>query len=401
MDDAPARRTLVLTERVPRVCRLTPAEADFLLRTQRGRLELLPTRRRNKYRLMATGHVGVVVADTFRVVIRPKIPLRNLYHLVDPDVALPAETDTVAATPGDEILTFLAGQFASRLRERVAAGLQRGYAEREHQGPVLQGRLDVSAQLRDAGAHKGQLHSHLDDFTTDVACNQVLRATVERLSASPLVADGTAAELRQTLPCFAEVRDVAITPALLDAACADRTAEAYRPLLDLCRLLLGGLGLHEKVGTLSAPAFLLDMEQVFERYVTRGVQAAFPAGKRASACVQKSYSFHHAVAGQPDLLVRPDVTVERGGKPYLLVDAKWKRTAGPRVPTADVYQMLAYAAGLGVGRVVLVYPGKRDRVWEYELLHAPVRVEVRTLRVTGTAAACRRSLRRFGRALRG
>jgi hypothetical protein len=49
--------------------------------------------------------------------------------------------------------------------------------------------------------------------------------------------------------------------------------------------------------------------------------------------------------------------------------------------------------------VVLVYPGKRDRGWHYALLQAPVRVAVRTLRVTGTAEECRRSLRRLGRTI--
>src|SRR5260370_20370897 len=150
---APPLRTLVLTERAPRLCRLSPDEADFLLATQRGRLELLPTRKRNAYRLTAIGHVGVIVAPTCRLVIRPKVPLHNLFHLLDPDAALPADRDAVAAAPGDEIVAFLAGQFMHRLRERVAAGLQRGYAERDHHGPLLQGRLDVPAQMRDAGIH--------------------------------------------------------------------------------------------------------------------------------------------------------------------------------------------------------------------------------------------------------
>ena len=72
---------------------------------------------------------------------------------------------------------------------------------------------------------------------------------------------------------------------------------------------------------------------------------------------------------------------------------------GQRVPTADIYQMLAYAAGLGACRAVLVYPGRHDRMWEYALQHAPITVEVRMLRVAGSVAACRRSARRLGRRL--
>ena len=62
--------------------------------------------------------------------------------------------------------------------------------------------------------------------------------------------------------------------------------------------------------------------------------------------------------------------------------------------------MLAYCTALGVGRAVLVYPGRRDRMRIYALRNAPICVEMRTLRVVGDAAACRRSLGRLGRALR-
>ena len=68
--------------------------------------------------------------------------------------------------------------------------------------------------------------------------------------------------------------------------------------------------------------------------------------------------------------------------------------------TADLYQVLAYCTALGLGRGVLVYPGRRDRVWEYEFPHTPIRVAVHTLRVAGPRAACARSLRRLARALR-
>src|SRR5260370_21185456 len=130
MDEPTPRRTLVLTERVPRRCRLTPDEADFLLATQRGRIELLPTGKRHVYQLTSLGYVGAIVGPTCRLVLRPKIPLRNVLNLLDPDAAPPTDTDAIAAAPGDEVLNFLAAQFVIRLRERLAVRLQRGYAER-------------------------------------------------------------------------------------------------------------------------------------------------------------------------------------------------------------------------------------------------------------------------------
>src|SRR5262249_49262788 len=68
--------------------------------------------------------------------------------------------------------------------------------------------------------------------------------------------------------------------------------------------------------------------------------------------------------------------------------------------TGDIYQVLAYCAGLGTRRAVLVYPGRRDTCRTYRLPRTSFRVEVRTLHVTADAEACRRSLRRLGHHLR-
>jgi 5-methylcytosine-specific restriction enzyme subunit McrC len=95
--------------------------------------------------------------------------------------------------------------------------------------------------------------------------------------------------------------------------------------------------------------------------------------------------------------MRPDIVIQRDGRPIAVLDLKWKKGTGL---TSDVYQVLAYCTALGVRRAVLVYPGRRDRLWKYELAKTPVIVEMRTLRVVGPRAACLHSLDRLGRAVR-
>jgi 5-methylcytosine-specific restriction enzyme subunit McrC len=396
-DNAP-RRTVLLTERVPRRVRLAPADVDFLLARHAADVELTPTGRRGAFRLTPGGRAGVVVTPTRRLVIRPKIPLQNLFFLLDPDAPSPAGSDESAPAPGAEALHFLAGRLARLMEERVAAGLRRGYREQSDRGPILQGRVDVAAQLREAPGRKDQLHSRYDDWTADVPCNRAPTGTAELLLASPLLGEPVRAALRRALRGFDGVTPAAPTPEAFAAAEADRLAEGYRPLLDLCRLLAEGLAPGEASGPTACPAFLLDTDRVFERYVTRGVAAAFADGGRWAAAVQEPHAVTRAADGRPPVEMRPDVTLYRDGRPALVLDAKWKRPAGAPA-SADLYQMLAYCAGLGVGRAVLVYPGRRDRVRTLALLHTPFAVEVRTLRVTALPERCRRSLRRLARSL--
>jgi 5-methylcytosine-specific restriction enzyme subunit McrC len=398
MDRLSPRQTVVLTERTAALCRLPTADVDFLLAGHRAHLEILPTRRRGRYRLTPAGHVGTIVAPTTRLVIRPKVPVENLFHLLDPAAPLPAVPDSAAVEPGTEALDFLAGRLACLLAERAAAGLHRAYAERAAEGPFLQGRLDVPAQLREPTGRKDRIHSCYEEFTADVPCNQVPRATAELVLHSPLVGDGVRAALRQSLHGFAGVSSVPLGPESFQVAQPDRLTESYRPLLDLCRLLADSLAPQESAGAVPCPAFLLDMERVFERYVTAGVVQAFQDRPGCTVAVQPLHLANEPAPGQPDILLRPDVLVDRGGR-RLVVDAKWKRLTRSLV-TPDVYQVLAYAAALGGREAVLVYPGKRDRTWDYVLPRAPVSLVVHRLRVVGSREACRRSLRHLGWLLR-
>ena len=81
----PMRHTILLTERKPRRVRLAPADVVFLQTTHRNRIDLAPTGRRGVFLLTPRGCAGVIVAPTRRLVIHPKIPLQNLFCLLDPD----------------------------------------------------------------------------------------------------------------------------------------------------------------------------------------------------------------------------------------------------------------------------------------------------------------------------
>jgi 5-methylcytosine-specific restriction enzyme subunit McrC len=396
-----ATRPLILTERVRRVCRIAPADVAFLSANYPSHFELLPTGRRDWYVLTPGAVVGIVATPTRRIVIRPKIPLANLFYLLDPLSSCPALPDRSALVDGQEALAFLAGQFALRLRERVAAGFQRGYDEQEMTGPFLLGRLDVAAQMRDVTTHKEQLHCRHDAFTADILCNRALRSAAEVALASPLLRDEVRTALLAVLGSFAEVQSIPLTSAVWSAL-ADAPA-AYRPLLALGRFLADSLTPSEATGEVPGPAFLLNLEQVFEQFLTRllfdVVETKEQRRARYRVVPQPLIRASVPVAGQPDLNVRPDVLLFREGAARRVIDAKWKRLAPMPLIAGDVYQMLAYCAALDVRRAVLVYPGRRDRAWRYALERGDCRIVIATMRVIGDREALSRSARRLTRLL--
>jgi 5-methylcytosine-specific restriction enzyme subunit McrC len=389
--------TLILTERQTDECRLDDKDLEFLLTAHGSHLRIVPTRRRDIYRVTPTRLIGTIGAPATRLVIRPKLPLRSLFHLLDPETEVSLSEATANLTEGTEALDFLAWRLARLLGERLASGLHRGYAERSTQGPFLLGRLDLAAQMRDSPV-RDRLHCLRDELTPDILCNQLPRATLECVLRCSLLPDRTVRELERVLPGLQGISPVELSPVGFLAA-AGQAPAAYRSLLGLCRLLAEGL-LSEGAGaTVAGPTFLLDLGKVFESYVQRGVREAF-AGNKVTVVEQGWSTANEPVPGQPDLLFCPDVTLWAGDEPWAVVDAKWKRLPPQGNITADVYQVLAYCAALGAGRAVLVYPARRDSSRTYRLSRTGLRLEEHSLRVTANPDGCRRSLRRLGRTLR-
>src|SRR4051812_45150193 len=153
-----------LTERVPRVVRLRRADVDFLRAHHRGRVDVVPTAA-GCYRLTALGVAGVLVMPHSRLLIRPKLPAANLWHLLDPLGPPPTGEHAAAPVDAGRLLDVLSSRFATALTGRIAAGLHRDYAERADASAYVRGRLDAVAQARDTSGRRDRLHSRYDELT--------------------------------------------------------------------------------------------------------------------------------------------------------------------------------------------------------------------------------------------
>lgn len=363
-------RRISLTERVARLCRLRPADRDYLLTYHGHQIDVMPTGQPGHYRLTPGGWVGVIQAPYSRFRLRPKLAVRHLFHMLDPTQPLPP----AGPLAGTEVLDFLTARFVQLLRARVQAGLRRGYVERSGPTRFLQGSLDLPAQLLRPRLGNDLFHCRHDEFTLNIPSNRIPFTIGERLAENILVAAPLRTELRQLLCSFEEVKlyDLTVEP-------WPEPDAAYNALFDLCRMLARA--------STNLPSFLLPMDRVFERYVCEGWRRLAPSGQRV--LLQPTYRFAPEDAG-PDIVLRPDAVILRQDEPQRVVDAKWKRAA---LPGADLQQMLAYCQALGVRQGTLVYPGRRERIWRYRF--GDVLVEVCRVRVVGSPEECQRSLERL------
>jgi 5-methylcytosine-specific restriction enzyme subunit McrC len=188
--------------------------------------------------------------------------------------------------------------------------------------------------------------------------------------------------LLQHLVALEDVDDIAVRADELDDIPINRLNVHYEPALRLARLLLENLTLVDQRGGTTASSFLVDMNQLFERFVTERLRRALRGRLEV-----RSQTLAHLGEGR-QVPMRPDLEFRRRGRTVYVADIKYKLTADARARTADYYQLLAYTTALDLPEGVLIYcladGGQPERT--VTVRHAGKRLHTRAIDLTGSAS---------------
>jgi 5-methylcytosine-specific restriction enzyme subunit McrC len=220
----------------------------------------------------------------------------------------------------------------------------------EESSPVLRGRLRESAQL---AMHHGlpmPLEIRHDEFTVDIAENQILRTACERMLLVPRVDAESARMLRRLLRDFSDVRTIDRGD-LMPPWQPTRLNVRYHAALRLAELVLRATSVEHDRGAVAVNGFLLDMPKLFEDFVTVALKESLESTFGGHAEPQSRHYLD--VAGK--VLLKPDIIWRRGGTTAAVIDAKYKAEKPSGYPNADLYQLLAYCTVLGLRTGHLVY----------------------------------------------
>ncbi|WP_428115001.1 McrC family protein [Candidatus Poriferisodalis sp.] len=311
------------------------------------------------WRMSAQQWVGAFTVDDLRVIVRPKIKPENLFVLLE--VGLPPEAwrqEAADYASTNELLPALVSFFARTAETTLARGLFHHYRRQEDDLLALRGRIDFVRQFRRGGVLVPMACSW-DEFTADVDENRCLRTAARQALRVPGVPNEDRRRLRRVLAALDGVDEPAAPTALerLGRVQFTRLNEHYRPGLKLARLILANFTLQDRHGDTAASAFMLDMNQLFEDFVTARLQREL----RGRLEVAAQRSLYLDVDRQ--VRIRPDLTFRRSGQTVGVADIKYKfgaaesrfdddETAGRH---GDYYQLLAYTAGLGLKEGTLIY----------------------------------------------
>lgn len=312
---------------------------------------------RGQWRVKAGGKVGTAtitvpggLAITLRIV--PKVPVARLLFLLGYSLNSKGWRDEeVGLEEEPELLPAFARFFERQAKNALRQGLLQGYHTNEETSFLIRGRIHEADQMR---RHHGRLipaEIVHDEYTPDIAENQLLRTACERLCRLP---GGIPDDVRGRLLRL-RVRLADITPIgrghELPKWRPNRLNARYHKALRLAELVLRDASVENRPGNIIVNGFLFNMARVFEDFVTVALREAL-SGSDGKCALQPTHHLdeHDAIRMVPDF-----VRYAEDGTPLGVADAKYKAEKPAGFPDADLYQMLAYCTALGLPEGHLIY----------------------------------------------
>ena len=243
----------------------------------------------------------------------------------------------------------------------------------------MRGRIRFDEQIRRRFGIPLPVEVRYDEFTDDITANRLVKAAARRLGRMQLRLPAVHNGLGRIAATLDNVSLVEFPPEHVPAVEFDRLNAHYREVVALSRMVLRHSEYQAERGTVRAPGFLVDMNQLFQDFLTVALREELGVSKdRFGESGINSLDEGGQVSLRPDLVWR-----DRGGCVFV-GDAKYKNIANKGVPNADLYQMLAYVTALDLPGGLLVYAKGEADVATYTVRHSGKRLEVAALDLSGS-----------------
>ena len=342
--------------------------------------------------------VGAVSIGGLSALIQPKIAIPKLLSLAcyamgrvefrREDFDFPDE----CALPD-----ALALALASCARRAFSGGLLHGYRAEEETLLTVRGRIRFDEQLRRRFGAPFPVAAQYDEFTADILANRLVKAAAHRLGGMRLRWPPARRGLGWIAGMLDGVSRAEFPPGNIPQVAFDRLNEHYRPVVALSRLILRHSAFEARRGTVRASGLLLNMNEVFQEFVTRALREALGASEQTLKSDREAGGLALDCAKRVKL--RPDLTYWDGRSCRFVGDVKYKNASGDRIPNADLYQMLAYATALNLPGGLLIYAQGEADAATYRVRHGGRRLEAVALDLAGTLEATLAGVRGIARNL--
>lgn len=346
---------------------LTPAQRNYL---EKSGLVTVRATGSGHTLVPRSKRVGAVHAHGLDVLVLPKVSIPRLLFMVGYAINPGFRPENVEGVEADGLWAIVAETLCRNAERALARGVLRGYSTAEATSAVLRGRIRLSDQITRWPGRTTPMEITHDEFTADIAENRLLRAAIRRMLKVPGVDADISRRLRHLDNQLSGI-PLPAPGAVIDSWRPTRLNAAYHAALRIADLVVRTLSFEVGEDGLSIASFVVNMEDVFEDFLTTALTEAW----RRIGPGRTERQFPAKLDADRALSMNIDIVHLVDETPRFVVDAKYKRESSTgRYPITDLYQLLAYCTALQVDRAWLVYASGTAGTTARRMANSPVTI---------------------------
>jgi 5-methylcytosine-specific restriction enzyme subunit McrC len=334
----------------------------------------------DEYRLRPASTIGAVDIGDMSVSIRPKLPIGRVLYLASYAMGeVHFREERFDFEGRKSLVEALVPALVRAARRAFGRGLLHGYRTEEEALHTVRGRIRVADQIRHRFGVPVPVEVRYDDFTDDVLPNQLVKAAAVRLGKLRIRSPQSRLDLGWIAATLDNVSLVDFPPGRIPEVKFDRLNEHYREVVTLARLILRHASIETTRGGVRASGFLMDMNKIFEEFVTRALRERLRLTEHTLAARREVWlDVKEKVRMEPDLSWWDDSGC------IFVGDVKYKTLESKPVRHADLYQPLAYTTALDLPGGVLIYAEGEQPDACHDVLYAGKRLVITSLDLSGS-----------------
>lgn len=245
----------------------------------------------------------------------------------------------------NSILDIYFELFLNETEEIVKRGLIRKYRQEEGNQSVLRGKILFSLHIRQNMIHKEQFYCQHQIYDRDHLIHHIIYRALYILK--DFIAEYMRDRLNRLLSVFQDYELRQIDEQMLNQVVYDRNSSAYRPAVEIARIIILNYSPNLQAGSDNLLTLLFDMNSLWEEYIYRVLHKYRPRDYEVIA--QDSMPFWESRR------IRPDIVIRHGDETWI-IDTKWKVLDNNNVADDDLKQMFVYNLHWKAERSMLLYP---------------------------------------------
>jgi 5-methylcytosine-specific restriction enzyme subunit McrC len=302
--------------------------------------------------------------------MKGSIPIENVYYLFCYawDRFPEGRTIGVGTVDNPKLCDLFASVLIRGVNRLMRRGLDRGYTETQDDMSGVRGRIVVGDTLRRNLLRSGRANCRFDDLSYDILHNQIIKATIDRLSSADEVNATLRHELCRLKRMFSEVTDIGLSNSSFRRVQLSRNNGNYDLLMKICELVNWALLPHENGKGSKFSDILEDqtlMWSVFQAFVLNFLKAEQSEFSVKSEYIQWDAVALNAESAQHLPVMHTDVTL-RSKNRTIVIDTKYYPEAlsenygKKRIRSDHLYQLYTYLKNCksqgGPPEGILLYP---------------------------------------------